>query len=323
MLPCSFCFSKQHGSTTDSCLRFGLKCAKSPPPSRLLRLRRRDQYLAVAHGADSHRRDLVVRVGRYRSRTIYCHYEVGIFLTCLTSSDNHAALGARRTSSTSTTTINQLRSSRDPLRTDTPTGEGKEQRWDSFGRRPSFTRREQPPPSSLLRSPPLQEEDLTSSSSEESEDEDDTKQAPRFKRFGKFSTHGAGLRNDEDEDDDDYTPAFLPLGRESQPTSRERPIQEPSATLRLEEQRRRSTEQQPTPRIPVTSESSASSVSSGVAANLPQGEIRRPSQARGTLGPHQHGEVPRRSPRKSTASGREASDGTPSMGSSFSDLDGK
>ncbi|CAL5866044.1 uncharacterized protein PFLUO_LOCUS251 [Penicillium psychrofluorescens] len=230
--------------------------------------------------------------------------------------------GVRRTSSTSTTTINQLRSSRDPSRTDTPTGEGKEPRWDSFGRRSSFTRREQPPPSSLLRSPPLQEEDFTSSSSEESEEEDDTKQGPRFKRFGKFSTHRAGLRDDEDDDDDDDdTPAFLPLSRATEPTSRERPAQEPSATLRLEEERRRSTEHQRPPRIPVTSDSPASSVSSGVPANLPQGESRRPSQAMGTLSPHPRGEAPRRSPRKSTASGREASDGTPSMGSSFSDLD--
>ncbi|KAJ5820324.1 autophagy protein 29 [Penicillium riverlandense] len=231
------------------------------------------------------------------------------------------AAAARRTSSTSTTTINQFRSSRDPSRTDTPTGEGKEQRWDSFGRRSSFTRREQPPPTSLLRSPPLQEEDFTSSSSEESEDEDDTKQAPRFKRFGKFSTHRAGLRDDEDEDDEDDTPAFLPLSRETEPTSRERPVQELGAALRSEEQRRRSTDQQPRPRIPVTGESSASSASSGVPANLPQGESRRSSQAMGALSPHQRGEVPRRSPRKSTASGREASDGTPSMGSSFSDLD--
>ncbi|KAJ5624379.1 hypothetical protein N7510_000688 [Penicillium lagena] len=230
--------------------------------------------------------------------------------------------GARRTSSTSITTINQLGRSRDPSRTDTPTGEGKEQRWDSFGRRPSVTRQEQRPPTSLLRSPPLQEEDLTSSSSEESEDEDDTQLAPRFKRFGKFSAHRAGLRDDEDEDDDGYTPAFLPLSRETEPTSRERPAQELSATLRLEEQRRRSTEQQPTPRIPVTSESSASSASSVGPANLSQDESRRQSQAMAALGPHQRGgEVPRRSPRKSTASGREASDGTPSMGSSFSDLD--
>lgn len=165
---------------------------------------------------------------------------------------------------------------------------------------------------------------MSSSSESESDDHEPGRPGPRIKRFGKFSTQRAGLRDDEDEEDD--TPAFLPLPR--QPEQASRPVQELIDTLRLDAeqsatQRRRTGEPRPTPRMPVTTESSASSVSSGVPVGLPQGDSRRPSQAPGALSPRRPGEVPRLSPRKSTASGREASDGTPSMGSSFSDLDGK
>lgn len=197
---------------------------------------------------------------------------------------------------------------------------------ESFGRHPSVPRREQAPAASLLRSPPLEEEDLSSSSPEEtdSEDEELNRRAPRFKRFGKFSTQRPGLRDDDDDDDDD-TPAFLPLSRESEQPPRDRSGQELSATLRLNEERsnaRRRPAERSGPRMPVAPESSASSASSSALVNLAPGEERRMNQVPGALHPQQTGEVPRLSPRKS-ASGREASDGTPSMGSSFSDLDGE
>ncbi|KAJ5594352.1 uncharacterized protein N7459_000560 [Penicillium hispanicum] len=234
----------------------------------------------------------------------------------------------RRTSSTSTTTINQVLPSRDPSRTDTPTAEGREQRWESLARRPSVTRREQPPPLgvSFLRSPPLEEEDLTSSS-EESDSESDgaSRRAPRFRRFGKFSTQRAGLRDDEDDEDD--VPAFLPMSREAEPGPRDRATQELSATLRLDAERvataRRRIADRSGSRVPVASESSTSSMSSGAPVVLPRGDSHPTTQVVGTLGSQRAGEAPRQSPRKSTTSGREASDGTPSMGSSFSDLDGE
>ncbi|KAJ5396011.1 uncharacterized protein N7487_010314 [Penicillium crustosum] len=227
----------------------------------------------------------------------------------------------RRTSFTSATATNQPRGSRDPARTGTPTTEEKEPRWDSFGRRPSTVRREQPPVASLPRSPTLEEEPLSTSSSEESEsDDEDTRRAPLFKRFGKFSTHRSGLRDDEDDEED--TPAFLPMAREHQHTHLDRPGQELSATLRLDAERaaaqRRHHEQRSGPRVPVATESSTSSISSGGRSSLPGGP-RRTSQGASILSSQRAAE--RQNSRKSTASGREASDGTPSMGSSFSDLD--
>ena len=235
-----------------------------------------------------------------------------------------AAFENRRTSGTSTTFTNQARGSQNPSRTDTPTADN-ESRWDSFGRRPSAIRREQPPVASLPRSPPLEEEPLSSSISEESDsDEVDTRRGPRFKRFGKFSTHRSGLRDDEDDDDD--APAFLPLVRESGHSHRERPAQELSATLRLDAeraaaQRRRDPDQRSGHRVPATSESSTSSMSSAGLIGLPPGETRRTGQ-RATISGPQRTLEPRQNSRRSNTSGREASDGTPSMGSSFSDLDG-
>ncbi|EKV19010.1 hypothetical protein PDIG_05070 [Penicillium digitatum PHI26] len=231
----------------------------------------------------------------------------------------------RRTSFTSTTATNQARGSRNPTRTATPTTEEKEPRWDSFGRRPSAVRREQSPVASLPRSSPLEEEYLSSSSSEESgsDDEDTARHVPLFKRFGKFSTHRSGLRDDEDDDEEEDTPAFLPMTREHQHTLLERPGQELSATLRLDAERaaaqRRHLEQRPGPRVPVATESSISSTSSGGRSSLPGGPILT-SQGASIMSPQRAAE--RQNSRKSTASGREASDGTPSMGSSFSDLDG-
>ncbi|KAJ5251899.1 hypothetical protein N7489_002309 [Penicillium chrysogenum] len=234
-----------------------------------------------------------------------------------------AAPENRRTSFTSTTATNLTPGSRDPTRTGTPTIEDKEPRWDSFGRRPSAVRREQPPVASLPRSPPLEEEPLSSSSPEESgsDEEDTTRRAPLFKRFGKFSTQRSGLRDDEDDEED--TPAFLPLAREHEHTHHERPVQELSTTLRLDAERaaaqRRHPEQRAGPRAPVPTDSSTSSMSSGGRSSLPDG-ARPTSQGAPVLSPQSAAE--RQNSRKSTASGREASDGTPSMGSSFSDLDG-
>lgn len=229
-----------------------------------------------------------------------------------------AAPENRRTSFTSTTPTNLTRGPRDPTRTATPTIDDKESRWDSLAHRPSAVRREQPPVASLPRSSPLEEESLSSSSSEESASDDDNtnRRAPLFKRFGKFSTHR--LRDDEDDEED--TPAFLPLSREHGRIHRDRSGQELSATLRLDAERaaaqRRHPEQRPNPRVPAPTDSSTSSISSGGRSSLPGGP-RRTSQGGSMLSPAE-----RQNSRKSTASGREASDGTPSMGSSFSDLDG-
>ncbi|RMJ24228.1 hypothetical protein PHISP_04904 [Aspergillus sp. HF37] len=188
-----------------------------------------------------------------------------------------------------------------------------------------MNRREQPPAPAPHKSPTLEEEeDAISSSSEESDAEEDTadRKALRFKRFGRFSTQRPGLRDDEDDEDD--SPAFLPLSRESeQPHESSR--QDLNATLRLDQQpgvpRRRQSEQKPEPKKSAT-ESSASSASSGVPVSVAESEERRrKTKLPAGLSPRRAAEIAGVSPRRSTASGKSASDDTPSMGSSFSDLD--
>lgn len=163
---------------------------------------------------------------------------------------------------------------------------------------------------------------MTSSSEEfDSEEDDSSRIAPPFRRFGKFSSQRAGLRDDEDDEDD--TPAFLPMSREAEQPRRPKSSAEMSATLKQDAERAAAARQRPkdgsisTEAVPT--ESPTSSISSGPPAHRAQPTNRRTD----TLSPHRAGQPPRLSPRKSEASGREASDGTPSMGSSFSDLDGE
>ncbi|KAF7121848.1 hypothetical protein CNMCM5793_009402 [Aspergillus hiratsukae] len=233
--------------------------------------------------------------------------------------------GPRRTSST--TTINQLKSQRETSRNETPPADTKDTKWEGYGRRPSVNKKEQAAQALLQKSPTLEEEDLSSSEEEESDSDGDvmlSRTGPRFKRFGNLSTHRPGLRDDEE--DEDESPAFLPLARESDEARREPSRQDMNATLRLEAehaaaQRRRLSEQESITRNPITEESSTSSVGSGAPVPLRQGDSRRISrQPAGALGPQRTAEPTLSSPRRSIASGKDASD-TPSMGSSFSDLD--
>ncbi|CAI7590626.1 unnamed protein product [Penicillium manginii] len=233
----------------------------------------------------------------------------------------------RRTSSTSIATINRVR---DTSRTDTPTTEGREQGAGSSARRPSVPRRDQPQSTSFMRSPPLQEEDLSSSSEEsDSEEETSPRRFPRWRNFGKYSTHQsrAGIRDDEDDDDD--APAFLPMPRHEQ-LSREVPTervsQELSGTLRLDADRA-SAAWRPTERrpgfLPTGAESNTSSAGmSSASSNGPNHPVRgdeRRVPLRSSHGSGRATEQARASPRG--RGGVNGSDGTPSMGSSFSDLD--
>lgn len=252
---------------------------------------------------------------------IFCSLEQQLFtslrsvsLILVTDPDN------RRTSATSATFASQARGSQAPPQAEVPTTDS-ESRWDSLGRRASATRQEQLAVASSRQSPPSEEEPLSSSLSEESaSDDEDTNRGPPFKRFGQLSIHRPGLQNDEHDDDD--TPAFLPLAREPEPYHRERPSQELGDTLRVNAERaaaQRRRVPDPLGRRPaVTSESSTSSISSVDPFTQSPGRTgHRPpvSGPRRTLEPRQNS-------RRSNTSGREVSDGTPSMGSSFSDLDG-
>ncbi|KAJ5256662.1 hypothetical protein N7478_012766 [Penicillium angulare] len=229
----------------------------------------------------------------------------------------------RRTSSTSTTTINQFRGSRDPFRAETPTTESNlnEQPRESFSYRPSTNKRDQPPLAPLPHSSPLAEADLSSSSSDSDSERDANSAAQRFRRFEEFSMHQVGLRDDENDEDD--LPAFLPITREFENGRTDRAGQELSTTVRLDAERaamgRRHAAARPS-NHPAGSESSASSMSSG-APVVVRNESSRAGHASGTLGSPRVGDMPRIHPAKSNNSGRGTSDGTPSMGSSFSDLD--
>jgi hypothetical protein len=173
--------------------------------------------------------------------------------------------------------------------------------------------------------PPVADQETSESSSDSSDSEDENigRRRPPFKRFGKFSVHRPSRKAEDDEDDD--SPAFLPLSRPDELTT-QRISRDPSATLRQEPRRQvtqllSAAERVPAlHRIPAT-ESSASSASSGIAENLPAKNGPRSARQAGTVSPRRTAEMARLSPRQ-RGGGREGSEGTPSMGSSFSDLDG-
>lgn len=144
--------------------------------------------------------------------------------------------------------------------------------------------------------------------------------------------HRPSLRDDEvvddDEDDEDDSPAFLPLAQARVDDS-DSNYQDPNATLRLDVDSPQPHQQQPHrthhhhhhPITSATTESSASSASSGVPVNHPRRAANHHHHNTGPQSPRRTTALAQSSPRRSIGSGREASDGTPSMGSSFSDLE--
>ncbi|OOF90858.1 hypothetical protein ASPCADRAFT_211810 [Aspergillus carbonarius ITEM 5010] len=226
----------------------------------------------------------------------------------------------RRTSST--TTVNQVKSYREAFRNDTPVAEPREPRRETYARH-SAGKREQVAAPSAPKSPAIPDDTTSSSSSSESESDDDkigSRYGLRFRPpFGTFSTHRPGFRDDEE--DDDESPAFIP---EPSRTSHETSGDDLNNTLRMNTEDLARSHQRPSAhpsRPPMTTESSASSVSSGVPVTHPQSDRRRRMIHSGPLSPRRQAELSHLSPRQSLALRREASDGTPSMGSSFSDLD--
>ncbi|PWY67224.1 autophagy-related protein 29 [Aspergillus sclerotioniger CBS 115572] len=219
----------------------------------------------------------------------------------------------RRTSST--TTVNQVKNYREAFRNNTPVAEPKEPSRETYARHP-VGKREQVAAPSAPKSPAL-EDDITSSSSESESESDDDKFGSRYglrfrPPFGTFSTHRPGFRDDEE--DDDESPAFIPEpGREPHETSQDG-LDNTLRTGDLAGSHRRPPAHPS--RTPKTTESSASSASSGVPVAHPRRMIHS-----GPLSPRRHAELSHLSPRQSLALRRDASDGTPSMGSSYSDLD--
>ncbi|KAI9769441.1 MAG: hypothetical protein M1840_004144 [Geoglossum simile] len=158
---------------------------------------------------------------------------------------------------------------------------------------------------------------------------------PRF--TGKGKARADPYYDGEDEDDED-SPAFLPF---SQPSEESQPSagsysHDPGATLRVGLQDPggfSSTHRQPAEKtlteshrlyekLPQTGTSSATSSNSSQAISAVGGDGAPTNNVRpGVLSPRRAAELAGKSPRR-RAMGKEGSDGTPSMGSSFSDLDG-
>jgi hypothetical protein len=145
-------------------------------------------------------------------------------------------------------------------------------------------------------------------------------QSRLIRRPARFTSNK--MRQSEDGDEDDDEPAFMPFVATSADTA---PHHDPSATLRGDPRniaRRQPIQKKPSD-LGVQSQTSDSSASSTA-------PIRRPEplhgihkqRAVGPLSPRRTAELAGRSPGMK-GKGREGSDGSPSMGSSFSDLDGE
>lgn len=157
------------------------------------------------------------------------------------------------------------------------------------------------------------------SSSEESSSDSEAPAQSRLLRRPRFHASKLGQSEDGDEDDDDE-PAFMPFAA-GEPSSHD-----PSATLRGDPQNigRRQTTHKKSMEAAQQSQTSDSSASSTAPVTrrpeIPREGVQR-QRLTGPLSPRRTAELAGRSPGMK-GKGREGSDGTPSMGSSFSDLDG-
>lgn len=184
----------------------------------------------------------------------------------------------------------------------------------------------------------------SSSSSSDSEDDMTMAKSQAFKRPPPFLSSKANIvyghesrDGDEDEDEDDESPAFLPALEPEKPAgegSRVTPVptDRPSISSRHTAPNPASHPHAPQEKRPPAVHAPVTMATSRA---VPAGQVsvhnagrRTPQQrARGLASPRRATDLPVRSPGHrgsipSNNSGRPGSDGTPSMGSSFSDLDG-
>ncbi|KAK2850680.1 hypothetical protein FQN49_005421, partial [Arthroderma sp. PD_2] len=168
---------------------------------------------------------------------------------------------------------------------------------------------------------------LSSSSSSSSSEASDR---PQYRRYSKFSMMQKPVQQkNDDEDEEDDSPAFLPL-ESLHDTRKGASLGDPASTLREAPQQVKHQGRQvsggttpPARAKQDLPESSATSSSSGMATGSPTNgpaPSRRPTAPIGPLSPRRTAELAGRSPHGRLR--REGSEGTPSMGSSFSDLDG-
>jgi hypothetical protein len=162
----------------------------------------------------------------------------------------------------------------------------------------------------------------SSSEAAESSEPDSSDSEPAQSRLirppRRFTTQKLGRSEDADDDDD----AFLPF---STPADAPPAHQDPSATLRgdLRQLPRRTTGRKSSTGVAQQSQTSDSSASSTAQIQQNYRNLRQ-MRPTGPISPRRTLELAGRSPvNRGKGQGREGSDGTPSMGSSFSDLDGK
>jgi len=162
--------------------------------------------------------------------------------------------------------------------------------------------------------------EATSSESASSSDSSSDSELPVKSRLLRRPPRPSAHRyvKSEDADDDDDAPLFLPFS-----TPIELNTHDPSATLRGDPRQmsRRAANKKPEDvGQSHTSDSSASSAAPNVRPS--QREVSQVSRQPGPLSPRRTAELAGKSPMyKGKGLGREGSDGSPSMGSSFSDLD--
>jgi hypothetical protein len=165
---------------------------------------------------------------------------------------------------------------------------------------------------------------------------------PPFQQHKK--SHLSNVDDDGEDSDDDSSPTFLPFAKPAA-VSGQRP-EDPSATLRdtqidqtrvragsgaagtrtgRENIKQEKDAPEPSSKIkgkqPVAAAKMESSASSASSAPTP-GDVAGQHKRLDALSPRRRAELARLSPRNRGKKG-DGSDGTPSMGSSFSDLDGK
>ncbi|KAI9668346.1 MAG: hypothetical protein M1829_005550 [Trizodia sp. TS-e1964] len=162
--------------------------------------------------------------------------------------------------------------------------------------------------------------DISSSSSSSSDEEGSAAKNQPFRRPARlFSKKPSNLPLDGDEDDEEESPAFLPLSPEVTPQTA-RP--DPREALRGSPRNAPLVQQRPSARylkereLAANSRNTLSSTSSS-GSQVVVGDRYLPERTPGPLSPRRTAELMGRSPRRKQT----GSEGTPSMGSSFSDLD--
>ncbi|KAI4177106.1 MAG: hypothetical protein LQ343_000588 [Gyalolechia ehrenbergii] len=235
--------------------------------------------------------------------------------TAAVTGQGSTSKGARMSRNSSTNTVYQVQKASPklnqiPASESSPTHTQFAKAREATRRLSDITPKERPPSKERAPSPSSKADDSSSSSSEP----DTAPPLSRSRAYMRRPRHSSskaplGPLSDADEDDPD-SPPFLPF---SDPKAiKQSPPTDPSATLRMV---KRALPDNPGPAPPLNSSSSS-------AQSQPHKPARPTQQTKNPISPSRgpHEPASALSPRQRRVV-RDGSDGTPSMGSSFSDLD--